>query len=159
MLTTHTEERTHYSCLERTALLPVKQRIDHKIMPLAYKCYEGTVPEYLQELIPRYVHTRPLLSSSKPSLLIPSAAEKHTKKQFGFRAFLQLCFQALECSTTTNQGSRHLGGASQTSENAPVLLMICPMCLFLRLVSDFLSISPTTPPFSALSIQVNGNAL
>ena len=49
--------------------------------------YEGTAPEYLQELIPRYVHERPLLSSSQPRLLIPSAAEKHSKKQFGFQAF------------------------------------------------------------------------
>ena len=30
-------------------------------------------------LIPRDVHARPLLSSSQPRLLIPSAAEKHTK--------------------------------------------------------------------------------
>ena len=67
--------------------LPVKQRIAHKIMLLAYKCYEGTAPEYLQELIPGQVHERPLLSSSQPRLLIPSGAEKHTKNQFGFQAF------------------------------------------------------------------------
>ena len=44
--------------LKKLHWLPVKQRTDHKIMPLAYKCYEGTAPEYLQELIPRYVHAR-----------------------------------------------------------------------------------------------------
>ena len=43
---------------------------------LAYKCYKGTAPEYLQELIPRYVPARPLCSSSQTRLRIPGAAEK-----------------------------------------------------------------------------------
>ena len=30
---------------------PVRQRIDHKTVSLAYKCYQRTAPEYLQELI------------------------------------------------------------------------------------------------------------
>ena len=50
-----------------------------KPCPWLTNAYEGTAPEYLQELIPRYVHARPLLSSSQPRLLIPSAAEKHAK--------------------------------------------------------------------------------
>ena len=60
-----TRKREHITpVLKELHWLPVKQRIDHKIMPLAYKCYEGTAPEYLQELIPRYVHAPTLLPSS-----------------------------------------------------------------------------------------------
>ena len=58
----------------------MRQRIDHKTVSLAYKCYEGRAPGYLHELILRYVP-----SSSQPRLRIPSAAVKH--EQFSFRAF------------------------------------------------------------------------
>ena len=66
--------------LKKLHQLPVRQQIDHKIMSLAYKYYEGMAPEYLQELIPWYVPAWPLHSSSQPHLWIPSAAEKYIKK-------------------------------------------------------------------------------
>ena len=50
-------------------------------------CYEGTAPEYLQELISRHIPARSLRSSSQARLRIPSATEKHTIKQFGIRTF------------------------------------------------------------------------
>ena len=60
-----TRKREHITpVLKELHWLPVKQRIDHNITPLAYKCYEGTAPEYLQELILRYVHAPTLLPSS-----------------------------------------------------------------------------------------------
>ena len=48
----YTEKKTLYPYLKRAALVADEKRIDHKAMSLAYNCYEGTAPEYLQELIP-----------------------------------------------------------------------------------------------------------
>ena len=78
---TRTRNREHITpVLHELHWLPVRKRIDHKIMSLAYKGYKGTEPEYLQKLIPRYIPARFLRSSSQPRLRIPSATEKHTKK-------------------------------------------------------------------------------
>ena len=63
-----TRKREHITpVLNELHWLPVRKRIDHKIMSLAYRCYEGTAPEYLQELIPRYIPARSLLSTSQPT--------------------------------------------------------------------------------------------
>ena len=87
-IVTRTRKTEHITpALRDLNWLPVNQRIAHKMMSLPYKCYRGTAPEYLQELIPRYTPARSLRSSSQPLLRIPSADEKHTKKHFGFRAF------------------------------------------------------------------------
>ena len=127
-------------------------------MPLAYKCYEGTAPEYLQELIPRYVHARPLLSSSQPRLLIPSAA-KNTLKAVWFPNLFQLCFQDLECSTTNSQGSKHLGGVSQTSENICSVNDFLPCVFFFLFMTFSLSSSPPPPPPHGCSTGLKSGAL
>jgi hypothetical protein len=62
--------------------LPVKYRIDYKILLLVFKCVIGKAPEYLSSLITPYVPTRPLRSESQ--LLLQ---EISTKKQIGQRAF------------------------------------------------------------------------
>ena len=116
----------------------------------------GTAPEYLQELIPRYVHARPLLSSSQPRLVIPSAAEKHTNKQFGFRAFSN---SASKLWNALPQRVREADTAAfrKRLKTPPCVWCypslfqlcewLCTMCLFLLLVYDFLSIhSPPPPP-------------
>jgi hypothetical protein len=38
--------------------LPVKYRIDFKVLVLAYKCRHGTAPRYLVDLLPAYVPGR-----------------------------------------------------------------------------------------------------
>ena len=51
---TSTWKRKHItSVLKELHWLPMRQRIGHKTMSLAYKCYEDPALEYLQELIPR----------------------------------------------------------------------------------------------------------
>ena len=66
--------------------LPVKNCIDHKMFSLAYNCFSGTVPQYLQELIPCYLEPQSLRASSQSRLRILNVVEGHTQKQFGFRA-------------------------------------------------------------------------
>ena len=66
--------------------LPVKERIDHKLLTLAYSCMEGTAPAYLQELIPKHVPSRGLRSASQSFLRVPSV-QRHKKKSLGVRSF------------------------------------------------------------------------
>ena len=62
--------------------LPVKFRIEYKILLQVYKCLCGGGPEYLMELLQEYCPARPLRSSNK--WLLP---EPKTKKKYGDRAF------------------------------------------------------------------------
>lgn len=63
--------------------LPVKARIDYKIIILTFKILHGSAPEYLCSLIKRQVNSRCLRSSSKVLLSVP----KVRTKQYGERAF------------------------------------------------------------------------
>jgi hypothetical protein len=67
--------------------LPVKQRIDHKVLSLAHGCFHGSAPQYLCDLVKSYIPARPLRSSSQSRLRIPSASENHQKRTLGYRAF------------------------------------------------------------------------
>ena len=51
--------------------LPVRRRIEFKILLLAYKCLHGTAPSYLRELLKEYVPPRTLRSTSKNLLCEP----------------------------------------------------------------------------------------
>ncbi len=48
--------------------LPVKQRIDFKILTLTYRCLHNLAPQYLQTLLKQHHPTRTLRSSSAISL-------------------------------------------------------------------------------------------
>ncbi|XP_061586908.1 uncharacterized protein LOC133451780, partial [Cololabis saira] len=67
--------------------LPVKFRIQFKILLLAYKAQNGSAPHYLQDLIVPYVPVRALRSQSAGLLVVPRVS----KCRFGGRAF---CYQA-----------------------------------------------------------------
>ena len=62
--------------------LPVTYRISFKIALLAYKCINGTAPDYLQNLVERHKPTRLLRSSSKNKLKVPRC-----RTQTGTKAF------------------------------------------------------------------------
>uniref|UniRef100_A0AAR2K8P7 Reverse transcriptase domain-containing protein n=1 Tax=Pygocentrus nattereri TaxID=42514 RepID=A0AAR2K8P7_PYGNA len=63
--------------------LPIKFRIDYKILLLTYKALHGLAPEYLQDLISHYEPSRPLRSQSAGLLIVP----KIQKVSAGGRAF------------------------------------------------------------------------
>ena len=55
-IVTLTKKREHIKpFLKNLHWLPVKYRIDRKILSLAYNCFRGTALQHLQELIPRYL--------------------------------------------------------------------------------------------------------
>ena len=112
--------------------------------------YEGMAPEYLQELIPRYVHERPLLSSSQPRLLIPSAAEKHAKSSLVSKPFPTLLPRSgmLYHKQSGKKTRRRFANVWKHL----FCEWLCTMCLFL-FVYDFLSIPPPPHPLWAFKLM------
>ncbi len=62
--------------------LPVKFRIDYKVLLLVFKCLYGEAPEYLKELVTCYQPTRNLRSGTLDMLSVPRCQSK-----LGDRAF------------------------------------------------------------------------
>ena len=83
-LVTRTRKYEHITpVLKRLHWLPVKVRIEFKLLLLVYKALHGLAPSYLRDLLTEYQPSRSLRSSSLKMLLVP-----RTKlKTFGDRAF------------------------------------------------------------------------
>ena len=64
--------------------LPVRQRIDYKIIFMVFKCLNGFAPEYLSDLIAPYVPARALRSADHHLLKLPG---KTRLKTYGDRCF------------------------------------------------------------------------
>ena len=64
--------------------LPVKSRIDFKVLLLTYKALNDQAPNYLKELVVPYCPLRPLRSQSAGLLVIPRIS-KTTKEAFSYR--------------------------------------------------------------------------
>ena len=73
------------SCLVQLHWLPIKFRIDYKIISIVHKCLHGEAPPYLTRMIEYTKPTRPGLRSEKDNtrLLVP----KTSKKTFAARSF------------------------------------------------------------------------
>ena len=63
--------------------LPIRKRIEFKILLLTFKCMQGCAPLYLRELLVKQANTRTLRSNTKNLLQIPLTY----LKRFGDRAF------------------------------------------------------------------------
>ena len=72
--------------LEKLHWLPVKKRIDFKILCITYQCIYGNAPIYLKECIPRYTPVRSLRSSGQVLLKLPSVDDTN-KVKYGKRSF------------------------------------------------------------------------
>ena len=83
-LVTRTRLNEHLSpVLRQLHWLPVKQRIDFKILILVFMCLQELGPAYLQQLITKYCPARNLRSQSK-SLLVTPIISTHF---YGARSF------------------------------------------------------------------------
>ena len=81
---TLTRKREHISpVLKNLHWLPVRRRIDFKVLLITYKCMNNEAPDYLQELLKKYVPKRSLRSENQNLLVVP----KGELKYFGRRAF------------------------------------------------------------------------
>ena len=69
---TGTKMRDHITpVLIRLHWLPIKQRINYKLLLFTYKALNGLAPQYLADLIQPTSHTRTLRSCSKLLLKVP----------------------------------------------------------------------------------------
>lgn len=59
--------------------LPIKYRIDYKLLTLTYKCLSNDAPQYLQDLLEVNQPSRSLRSSSAPRLKVPDPGTKTYK--------------------------------------------------------------------------------
>ncbi|KAL0153562.1 hypothetical protein M9458_051176 [Cirrhinus mrigala] len=66
--------------------LPIKHRIDFKILLITYKALNGLAPQYLSELLSHYSPSRPLRSQNSGNLIIP----RISKSTAGGRSFSYL---------------------------------------------------------------------
>ncbi len=66
--------------------LPIKHRIDLKILLITYKALNGLAPQYLSELLAHYSPPRPLRSQNSGHLIIP----RISKSTAGGRSFFYL---------------------------------------------------------------------
>ena len=69
--------------LEELHWLPVRQRINYKILLMTYKALNGMAPEFISDLIQLYVSARSLRSSSGSRLEVPCSVTKF----YGERAY------------------------------------------------------------------------
>ena len=88
---TGTRKRDHISpVLASLHWLPVKFRIEFKILLLTYKALLGQAPSYLQELIVPYYPTRTLRSLNAGLLVVPIVSKSRTgPRAFSYQAPLQ----------------------------------------------------------------------
>ena len=63
--------------------LPIRKRIEFKILLLTFKCMQGCAPLYMRELLVKQANTRTLRSNTKNLLQIPLT----NLKRLGDRAF------------------------------------------------------------------------
>ena len=85
---TRTKKREHITpVLKSLHWLPMRQRIEFKVLLLAYKSLNNQAPTYLKELIVPYCPNRPLRSGTARLLAVP----RINKSKMGARTF---CYQA-----------------------------------------------------------------
>lgn len=82
---TKTRQGEHITpILESLHWLPVRYRVDFKILMLTYKALNGLAPQYLSELLTAYAPRRNLRSSDSGFLMVPSTR----MRSMGDRAFV-----------------------------------------------------------------------
>ena len=84
-LLTGTKRHEHITpVLKELHWLPVKKRIEFKVLVLTYKCMNGLAPQYLCDKIKAYSPTRSLRSSSQLLLDVPKPDTKLGKHAFSY---------------------------------------------------------------------------
>ncbi len=84
---TRTRKYDHISpVLSTLHWLPIKHRIDFKILLMTYKALNGLSPQYLSELLSHCIPPRPLRSQNSGRLIIP----RISKSTAGGRSFSYL---------------------------------------------------------------------
>ena len=71
-------------CLKQLHWLPIKSRIEYKVLTIVFRCKHGMAPKYLQDLLePRELHRQGLKSNGRQLLRVPPT----TRKTFADKSF------------------------------------------------------------------------
>ncbi len=83
----HVKRTDHISpFLQTLHWLPVRSRIDYKILLLVFKCLNNLAPQYLSDLLTQYQPVRSLRSGDQHLLVVPQARTK----TYGDRSFSRI---------------------------------------------------------------------
>ena len=113
--------------------LPIKYRIQYKVLLITFKALNGTAPHYISELICSYTPSRCLRSSSQNLLTVPPARTK-TLGERGGKGFCTRCTKTLELSTRLPQMPNDNWSIQKESKNSLVQyclsMIICFSIIF-----------------------------
>ena len=90
--------------LKRLHWLPVKSRVNHKVLTITYKALHDEAPDYLRELVQWYEPNRNLRSADTVQLCVP-----HVKNKYGERCF------SYAAPTLWNRLPKHIKLSKNTS--------------------------------------------
>ena len=112
---TLTKKHDHITpVLKELHWLPVRKRIEFKILLLAYKCLHGTAPSYLRELLKEYVLPRTVRSTSKNLLKsrepiwIPTVKDRLVPVPQNYGISSQIIFRQLGVWQSSNDNWKHI---------------------------------------------------
>uniref|UniRef100_A0A8C8DHB1 Reverse transcriptase domain-containing protein n=1 Tax=Oryzias sinensis TaxID=183150 RepID=A0A8C8DHB1_9TELE len=96
---TRTRGREHITLvLKSLHWLPVRFRIDFKVLLMVYKCFYGLGPSYLNDIILKYEPLQTLRSSGTGLLVVPKVRTRHTVR-------LRSAIMVLACGTACRRTS------------------------------------------------------
>ncbi len=99
---TSTRKYDHISpVLSTLHWLPIKHRIDFKILLITYKALSGLAPQYLSELLSQYSPPRPLRSQNSGHLIIHQQYQKLHRKKIDIYANISLFLSCSEVTVAT----------------------------------------------------------
>ena len=79
----HSDRRSMTACLKLLHWLPVKWRVEYKLLVLVFRALHDRTPAYLASLISQYVPSRALRSAGQALLTVP----RHNLERYGRRSF------------------------------------------------------------------------
>ena len=82
-------------CMKSLHWLPIRQRIQHKVIALMYKCLKGEAPHYLSELIQEKTQGRLGLRSTSSGLLVIPRINAKTFTSRSFSVYAPTLWNAL----------------------------------------------------------------
>ena len=86
IVTRSSKHQSITAILKKLHWLPIKERIQFKIITLTWKSLHGQAPAYIDELLTPYVPTRELRSSSQNNLVIPKCNNNYGRRAFATAA-------------------------------------------------------------------------
>ena len=84
---TMTPRQNHITpVLQSLHWLPVRQRIEFKVLTMTYRALHEEAPSYITKLVEEYKPARNLRSATKAKLVVPKVKHKYGERRFSYAA-------------------------------------------------------------------------